>query len=157
LLKRPFGIQDEITGFRRVRSFCDMVDRRRWSKSSGAAPFDLLICGIHWEGKFMAVFKLLASSTVAVLIAGGAAAQAPSSPVSRAAPSSALIPTQEFTLPNGLTVIFHIDRSDPVVAVALNAHVGSARELPGRTGFAHMFEHLFSSTPRIWGRAASTR
>lgn len=91
----------------------------------------------------MAVFKLLASSTVAVLIAGGAAAQAPSSPVSRAAPSSALIPTQEFTLPNGLKVIFHIDRSDPVVAVALNAHVGSARELPGRTGFAHMFEHLF--------------
>jgi zinc protease len=49
---------------------------------------------------------------------------------------------QEFTLKNGLKVIFHIDRSDPVVAVALTAHVGSARELPGRTGFAHLFEHL---------------
>ena len=48
-----------------------------------------------------------------------------------------------FTLANGLTVVFHIDRSDPVVAVALAAHVGSGRELPGRTGFAHMFEHLF--------------
>ena len=49
---------------------------------------------------------------------------------------------EKFTLDNGLEVIFHIDRSDPVVAVALTAHVGSARELPGRTGFAHLFEHL---------------
>ena len=48
----------------------------------------------------------------------------------------------KFTLDNGLEVIFHIDRSDPVVAVALTAHVGSARELPGKTGFAHLFEHL---------------
>jgi zinc protease len=54
-----------------------------------------------------------------------------------------LLPVQHFTLGNGLKVIFHIDRSDPVVAVSLNAHVGSSRELPGRTGFAHMFEHLF--------------
>lgn len=49
---------------------------------------------------------------------------------------------EKFTLPNGLEVIFHIDRSDPVVAVALTAHVGSAREKAGRTGFAHLFEHL---------------
>ena len=49
---------------------------------------------------------------------------------------------QKFTLKNGLQVIFHIDRSDPVVAVALTAHVGSAREKTGRTGFAHLFEHL---------------
>ena len=49
---------------------------------------------------------------------------------------------EKFTLPNGLDVIFHIDRSDPVVAVSLTAHVGSAREKEGRTGFAHMFEHL---------------
>lgn len=49
---------------------------------------------------------------------------------------------EKFTLPNGLQVIFHIDRSDPVVAVSLTAHVGSARENPGRTGFAHLFEHL---------------
>ena len=39
-------------------------------------------------------------------------------------------------------MIFHIDRSDPIVAVNLTAHVGSAREKAGRTGFAHMFEHL---------------
>lgn len=49
---------------------------------------------------------------------------------------------EKFTLPNGLEVIFHVDRSDPVVAVNLTAHVGSAREKAGRTGFAHLFEHL---------------
>ena len=49
---------------------------------------------------------------------------------------------EKFTLPNGLQVIFHVDRSDPVVAVSLTAHVGSAREKAGRTGFAHLFEHL---------------
>ena len=49
---------------------------------------------------------------------------------------------ERFTLDNGLTVILHVDRSDPVAAVALTAHVGSAREKEGRTGFAHLFEHL---------------
>ena len=49
---------------------------------------------------------------------------------------------EKFTLDNGLEVIFHVDRSDPVVAVSLTAHVGSAREKAGRTGFAHLFEHL---------------
>src|SRR5215204_2280379 len=49
---------------------------------------------------------------------------------------------EKFTLPNGLDVVFHVDRSDPVVAVSITAHVGSAREKAGRTGFAHLFEHL---------------
>ena len=49
---------------------------------------------------------------------------------------------EKFTLDNGLQVILHIDRSDPVVAVSLTSHVGSAREIEGRTGFAHLFEHL---------------
>ncbi len=49
---------------------------------------------------------------------------------------------EKFELDNGLDVVFHVDRSDPVVAVALTAHVGSAREKEGRTGFAHLFEHL---------------
>ncbi|MGW8123989.1 M16 family metallopeptidase [Roseivirga echinicomitans] len=49
---------------------------------------------------------------------------------------------EKFTLDNGLEVILHVDKSDPVVAVALTAHVGSAREVEGRTGFAHLFEHL---------------
>tara|TARA_R110002073_G_scaffold89852_6_gene212517 strand:- start:33284 stop:36115 length:2832 start_codon:yes stop_codon:yes gene_type:complete len=49
---------------------------------------------------------------------------------------------EKITLDNGLDVVFHVDRSDPVVAVELMAHVGSAREIEGRTGFAHLFEHL---------------
>lgn len=49
---------------------------------------------------------------------------------------------KKIELDNGLDVIFHIDKSDPVVAVELMVHVGSARETEGRTGFAHLFEHL---------------
>jgi zinc protease len=89
----------------------------------------------------MSLSRLLISVAASAMIvtAGGATAQ----PASQAARAQRLIPAEQFTLPNGLKVIFHIDRSDPVVAVSLNAHVGSARELPGRTGFAHLFEHLF--------------
>ncbi|GJM11248.1 MAG: peptidase M16 [Lysobacteraceae bacterium] len=53
-----------------------------------------------------------------------------------------LIAFEKFELDNGLSVVLHVDRSDPVVAVALTTHVGSSREVPGRTGFAHLFEHL---------------
>ena len=56
--------------------------------------------------------------------------------------SSLNVDYERFTLDNGLTVLLHVDKSDPVVAVALTAHVGSAREKQGRTGFAHLFEHL---------------
>lgn len=49
---------------------------------------------------------------------------------------------KKIELDNGLDVVFHVDKSDPVVAVELMVHVGSAREVEGRTGFAHLFEHL---------------
>lgn len=52
------------------------------------------------------------------------------------------IPYEKFTLDNGLTVILHEDHSDPIVAIATIVHVGSNREKPGRTGFAHFFEHM---------------
>jgi zinc protease len=52
------------------------------------------------------------------------------------------IPYTQFTLPNGLDVILHEDHSVPLVAVDAWYHVGSAREKPGRTGFAHLFEHI---------------
>jgi zinc protease len=52
------------------------------------------------------------------------------------------VPYTEFTLPNGLHVILHRDTSVPVVAVNVWYHVGSSNERPGRTGFAHLFEHL---------------
>lgn len=48
----------------------------------------------------------------------------------------------QFSLPNGLNVILHEDHSVPAVTVNTWYHVGSAREKPGRTGFAHLFEHL---------------
>src|SRR5262247_54498 len=48
----------------------------------------------------------------------------------------------QFKLPNGLTVILHEDHTVPLVSTNMWYHVGSAREKPGRTGFAHLFEHL---------------
>jgi zinc protease len=87
----------------------------------------------------------LAFLVSAACLAAPAAAFAAPAPAPAPAPALArsLIPVEQFTLPNGLKVVMHVDRSDPVVAVSLNAHVGSSREEPGRTGFAHMFEHLF--------------
>jgi zinc protease len=52
------------------------------------------------------------------------------------------IPFETYKLPNGLTVIFSLDRATPTVAVDVWYHVGSKNELPGRTGFAHLFEHV---------------
>ena len=56
-----------------------------------------------------------------------------------AAPS---IPFEKFTLPNGLEIIMHVDKSVPIVAVNTWYKVGSGDEKPGRTGFAHLFEHV---------------
>ena len=52
------------------------------------------------------------------------------------------IPFEKHVLDNGLEVILHEDHSDPVVAVYVYYHVGSAREEQGRSGFAHLFEHM---------------
>ncbi|MCO5230517.1 MAG: insulinase family protein [Chitinophagales bacterium] len=56
--------------------------------------------------------------------------------------NSVLIPYKKYKYPNGLTVILHEDHSDPIVYVDVTYHVGSARETPGRSGFAHFFEHM---------------
>ncbi|HEX6851076.1 MAG TPA: pitrilysin family protein [Candidatus Polarisedimenticolaceae bacterium] len=52
------------------------------------------------------------------------------------------IPFQKFVLDNGLTLLVHEDPKAPIVAVNVWYHVGSKNEKPGRTGFAHLFEHL---------------
>jgi zinc protease len=52
------------------------------------------------------------------------------------------IPYKKFLFPNGLTLIVHEDKSDPIVHVDVTYHVGSAREVVGRSGFAHFFEHM---------------
>ena len=60
-----------------------------------------------------------------------------------AAPRAAVdIAYEEFTLPNGLRVVVHTDRKAPIVAVNIWYHVGSKDEPAGRSGFAHLFEHL---------------
>jgi len=65
---------------------------------------------------------------------------------------------EKFTLENGLEVILHVDKSDPIVAMTTVVHVGSNREKPGRTGFAHFFEHMAfndsENVPRGWNRKA---
>ena len=53
-----------------------------------------------------------------------------------------VIPYEKWKLPNGLTVLIHEDHSDPIVNVSVQYHVGSARESMGKSGFAHLFEHM---------------
>jgi predicted Zn-dependent peptidase len=79
---------------------------------------------------------------VALATAIGGIAFVPHAAQAKAPASDVAIPYEEFTLPNGLRVIVHTDRKAPIVAVNLWYHVGSKNEAPGRTGFAHLFEHL---------------
>ncbi|MCW0376016.1 M16 family metallopeptidase [Xanthomonas sacchari] len=80
---------------------------------------------------------------VALSVALGALSYAPPSMAARpAAAASVDIAYEQFTLPNGLRVVVHTDRKAPIVAVNLWYHVGAKDEPAGRTGFAHLFEHL---------------
>ncbi|MGH8084537.1 MAG: M16 family metallopeptidase [Lysobacter sp.] len=80
---------------------------------------------------------------LALATAIGATALAPAPAFAQAAPAAAVdIAYEEFTLPNGLRVIVHEDHKAPIVAVNVWYHVGSKDEPRGRTGFAHLFEHL---------------
>src|ERR1700744_4299399 len=83
----------------------------------------------------------------AVLSVGVAKAEAPAKSPHAATPELAPLPLPDitftkFVLPNGLTLIVHEDHKAPIVAINLWYHVGSKNEPPGRTGFAHLFEHL---------------
>jgi zinc protease len=99
---------------------------------------------------------LAASATI---LMGCTPPQSPpaSSPPSAAGSGSANVPElhlthERFTLPNGLTVLVHEDRKAPVVAVSIWYHVGSKNEPAGKTGFAHLFEHLmFNGTENFDG------
>src|SRR4029077_10442648 len=76
-----------------------------------------------------------AALLILLALAAPASAQTP-------APRKIELPYTQFTLANGLRVILHEDHSVPMGSVNMWYHVGSARELPKRTGFAHLFEHL---------------
>jgi predicted Zn-dependent peptidase len=102
----------------------------------------------------MRLFGLAAAVIAAPLLLLAPAAS--SKPAPQPAPVQALakgvdIPFEQFTLPNGLRVIVHTDRSAPVVAVAAWYNVGSKDEPAGKTGFAHLFEHimLFNGTENV--------
>jgi zinc protease len=56
--------------------------------------------------------------------------------------TSLSIPYETYKLDNGLTVILNQDKSDPITSLVILYHVGSSREVPGKTGFAHLFEHM---------------
>jgi len=94
-------------------------------------------------------FVTLALGVAAALPSAAQQAQAPAAP-SRAprtarasqAATPITIPYQRFVLKNGLTLLVHEDHKAPIVAVNIWYHVGSKNERPGRTGFAHLFEHL---------------
>ena len=77
-----------------------------------------------------------------VLTMAAASAMAPVTAQQPAATDTISVPYTMFKLANGLTVILHEDHSVPVVSVNVWYRVGSAHEKPGRTGFAHLFEHL---------------
>ncbi len=81
--------------------------------------------------------SLLSAAGLALTLNAATAAAAPPSPT-----MLPTIPFEKYALENGLEVILAQDRTLPVVAVNLWYHVGAANEEPGRTGFAHLFEHM---------------
>jgi zinc protease len=87
--------------------------------------------------------KSLPVLVIALGVLGAAPAKRPA-PGPRAAASAAIpkVEFEKYTLPNGLQVILHVDRKLPIVHVNQWFHVGSKNERTGRTGFAHLFEHM---------------
>jgi zinc protease len=87
--------------------------------------------------------KVAVLGLVLTMLAAGASAQS----------ADVDIPYQKFVLDNGLTVIVHEDHKAPIVAINMWYHVGSKNEKSGKTGFAHLFEHLmFGGSEHAQGR-----
>ncbi len=86
--------------------------------------------------------KSLSFTAALALVAAPLAAQAPASAAGAGAAAALRVPYVIDTLANGLTLIVHEDHSAPIVTVNTWYHVGSGDEKAGRTGFAHLFEHL---------------
>src|ERR1700675_4339044 len=96
--------------------------------------------------EFVVLFLVLA------LVTSGSA-QSKSAPTKSAQTTEIDIPYERFVLDNGLTVIVHEDHKAPIVAINTWYHVGSKNEKPGKTGFAHLFEHLmFGGSEHAPGR-----
>jgi zinc protease len=86
------------------------------------------------------------AAALAVLLAASAHAQQALEPGESSSEANGSadpeIPFEKLTLPNGLEVILHQDQSVPLIAVSVWYHVGSGDETPGKSGFAHLFEHM---------------
>ncbi|WP_447753238.1 M16 family metallopeptidase [Sphingopyxis fribergensis] len=89
--------------------------------------------------KLIAAGLLASASVIAVPVAAKPVVAAATDPL---AGLNIDVPAKKFVLSNGLTLIVHEDRSAPLVAVNIWYHVGSKNEPKGRSGFAHLFEHL---------------
>ena len=105
---------------------------------------------------FAAAAASVGLASCATAPGGGAAATTQTASANRAAIDALIerinIPYESFTLANGLTVVVHTDRKAPVVAVSMWYNVGSKDEPAGRTGFAHLFEHImFNGTENAPG------
>ena len=107
------------------------------------------------------IMKLHCLWTVVFLVACGGAQPAPGDPpteqggetvdpVDDAVYPAVNVAAHTFVLDNGLTVVVHEDHKTPVVAVNVWYHVGSKDERPGKTGFAHLFEHLMFQGSQNW-------
>lgn len=88
---------------------------------------------------YRVLLSLLACFSLVLL---GACSQQSTEEQNAKGPLGDTIQHHKYTLENGLTVVFHVDNSDPLVNVNVTYHVGSAREEYGRSGFAHFFEHM---------------
>ena len=110
--------------------------KRSTRKSASPTPATLSTGRLAAPGIVSGLPLRLPAALLALLVAAGAC--------DRTTPNDAFsIDFERYRLPNGLDVVLHVDDSDPLAAVAMTFHVGSAREVVGRTGFAHLFEHLF--------------
>lgn len=89
----------------------------------------------------MAHRAFLAAGTALAVISSPVLAQQAPAPVSELV-KAVDIPYEQFTLKNGLRVVVHTDRKAPIVGVSIWYDVGSKHEPKGKTGFAHLFEHL---------------
>src|SRR5687768_16106799 len=87
-------------------------------------------------------FHRLVIAAVWIVLASTVGAQKPAGTPARTGSDVLRLPFESYTLPNGLTVIMSLDRTVPTVAVNVWYKVGSKNEMVGRTGFAHLFEHV---------------
>ena len=107
-----------------------------WDRHIVGGPVSAIDRGYPREG--ILDLKLLSAGLASAVSATACIAAGSAGPV----PALPPLAYERYELENGLDVVLHVDRSDPVAAVAMTFHVGSAREIEGRTGFAHLFEHL---------------